>query len=181
MNQDLTTRLDQLAARVHSPQGALADKKALYAQLRQRLNLSEARIEPVHRPFIQRFGRWGIAASLLLVVSLGIAGVAVYRWSVEEPSAETQTELASPETPAVPLLFRQVPLADITQQLSRFYGVRIRLASPELEQYRVTATFAADEPLADIIDALSSVAQCKWRKTADGYELFIDASAPENH
>ena len=174
MKQNLTTRLDQLAARVHSPQGALADKKALYAQLRQRLNLSEARIEPVHRPFIQRFGRWGIAASLLLVVSLGIAGVAVYRWSVEEPSAETQTELASPEAPAVPLLFRQVPLADITQQLSRFYGVRIRIASPALETYRVTATFAADEPLADIIDALCTVAQCKRRTTDDGFELYLE-------
>lgn len=171
---DLDSRLDRLAARVHSPHGKLADHDALYAELKSRLKPSEIRVVPLRRPFMQRFGRWGIAASLLLVVSLGIAGVAVYRWSVEEPSAETKTELASPETPAVPLLFRQVPLADITQQLTRFYGVRIRLASPELEQYRVTATFAADEPLADIIDALCTVAQCKWRTTDDGFELYLE-------
>ena len=134
---DLDSRLDRLAARVHSPHGKLADHDALYAELKSRLKPSEIRVVPLRRPFMQRFGRWGIAASLLLVVSLGIAGVAVYRWSVEEPSAETKTELASPETPAVPLLFRQVPLADI-------------------------------------IDALCTVAQCKWRTTDDGFELYLE-------
>ena len=166
--------VERIAARVHSPRGPQADRERLYAELQERLVVDERhpRIRPARGGRTHRVGRWGIAASLLLVVSLGVAGVCVYQWGGSEPSATTTVESPSPEQPAVPLLFRQVPLADIAQQLSRFYGVRIRVASPELAQYRVTATFSADESVTDVLSALCTVARCQWRKTDNGYELF---------
>ena len=171
---DLDSRLDRLAARVHSPHGKLADHDALYAELKSRLKPSEIRVVPLRRPFMQRFGRWGIAASLLLVVSLGIAGVAAFEWlNGDEPASATTDENMSVNAVPSPqvMKFERMALADIAQRLSVAYGVTIAVDGDELAQYQVTATFASDEPLDEVLSALCVAADCHWFQTGGRYVL----------
>lgn len=172
--------IDRISASVHRPQGKYADKDQIFAELQTRLVPAEKHVTPngpcitpaiEKRPslFVAR-KRVAIAAGFLLVLGLGIAGIWQYNagiWQSEEVSTETSSPTIRPEA----LVFENAPLSEITAELSSRYSVSIRLSSPALADYRVTATFAPEESLAEILDALSIVTPFTYHREGTDYVI----------
>lgn len=179
--------IDKLSASVHRPQGKYADKDQIFAELQTRLVPAEKHVSP-NGPCITPDGpcitpaiekrpslfvahrRVAIAAGFLLVLGLGIAGIWQYNagiWQSEEVSTETSSPTIRPEA----LVFENAPLSEIIAELSSRYSVSIRLSSPALADYRVTATFAPEESLAEILDALSIVTPFTYHREGTDYVI----------
>ena len=118
--------------------------------------------------------KYGMAASFVLGVFF-VLSAATYLW-VERDQLPWSEPAAAPVEGAAQyqeLHYNQEPLSYIVAQLSDIYQTPVRLCSPELTDHQVTASFSTDEPLTDILSALSVVVHCQWRQSPDGYELFL--------
>lgn len=175
--------LDRISASVHRPKGKYADKEQLFAELQTRIVPAAKCIAPdgpcitpektsvTKRPSLfAAHRRAAIAAGFLLVLGLGIAGIWQYNagiWQSEEASTETSSPTIRPEA----LVFENAPLSEIIAELSSRYSVSIRLSSPALADYRITATFAPEESLEEVLDALSAVTPFTYHQEGTDYVI----------
>ena len=173
-NRDIDSVLDQLGQQVHAPRGKQADREQVYAQLQQRMERDETspRLHPARRTMF-RLPRYAVAASIVLGVCFIVtAACLIYTdplWHASDGPEPTPSQVES--TPQE-MVFQQTPLSQIVKQLSDRYHTSVRISSPELADYQVTATFSTDEPLEEILSALAIVAQCNWQKTEEGYVVY---------
>lgn len=175
---DIDKRIEQVAQQVHSPQGEYADRENVYARLRKKMKLGPTLapqgIEPQRESLtlLGFFRRYGVAASLLLFISLAVAGIFTYqqRWSVPEsqPVAESPNDSGKKED----LVFKAATMEAIAAHLSKTYRQKILVINADLKGYKVTATFSADESLTEVLSALCTVAKCQWKKTDEGYVIY---------
>ena len=173
--RDIDSVLDQLAKQTHAPRGEQADHDRVYAQLQQRMERAETSptLHPERRTVLRPWRRYAVAASVVLCVCFIVTAACLIYDGPLRPSAEvpepttTQVESAPQD-----MVFQQTPLSAIAAQLADRYQTLIRISSPELETYQVTATFSADESLEEILSALAVVAQCNWQKTEEGYVVY---------
>lgn len=165
--------IEQLARRTHSPRGKYAPSDATYQELLERLPATDRPVLGSHAEGGRKI-RWNAAAGLLLLVGIGAAFAGIYTFrhelfgsDVEDQPTDIPVSSVSPRL----LVFDNLPLADIAEQLSEAYGVEIIIASPELAVYRMTATFSTDEALDDVLDALSEVGGFDVERTSSAYSL----------
>ncbi len=59
------------------------------------------------------------------------------------------------------LIFRDNPLTEVVERLSRWYNVKIQLEDPGLEYLTITATFV-DEPLEQVLEMMKSIAPISY-------------------
>jgi len=71
------------------------------------------------------------------------------------------------------LVFAATPLAEVRRQLERWYDVEIRLSGATLGSLRVDGEFA-DEPIAQVLDAIARSLDLKVRRSDRSYELSPD-------
>lgn len=62
------------------------------------------------------------------------------------------------------ILFDQLPLHEIARQLSNAFQTDIRIDDPQLQNYRMTATFDANEDLTQILDLLKNAGNFNYKK-----------------
>lgn len=173
-NHEVDSVLDQLAQQVHAPRGKQADHEQVYAQLQQRMERVETspRLHPAHRTMF-RLPRYAVAASIVLGVCFIVTAASlIYTdplWHASDSPEPTPSQVES--TPQE-MVFQQTPLSQIVKQLADRYHTSVRISSPELADYQVTATFSPDEQLEEILSALAIVAQCNWQKTEEGYVIY---------
>lgn len=151
--------LDQLVRSTRSPRGRFSAEES-WKLLKQKIHARR-----------KRRVLWLRAASAAAVVLLCVTGWAAYRiWAPAfrspEPPAQTQPA-AVQETEASPLVFRQMPLQQIAEELSERFGVNIRIEDEGLKQYRMTATFGPDETLEEILQLLDNAGQFGHTYTGD--------------
>ena len=65
------------------------------------------------------------------------------------------------------LLFKNAPLQEIARKLSNAFRTAIRIEGTELQDYRMTATFADSEPLEKILSLLCRNQKFEYTKTND--------------
>ncbi len=161
---------DKIAKRVRSPRGKMADKEAVYQELCQRIGIEqEAERSVALRPMLWR--RVAAAACVVLVITIGVAGI--YQYQAQTEGAETATTV-TPSAPKniSPLAFDNQPLSEIAKELSKRFGTEVTVQDNKLAQYRMTATFPADESLPEILSALATAGHFHFCKTDRGYSLI---------
>lgn len=177
MKTSIDDTLAHLIHTTHSPRGQYAATPQTYQSLLDRIPVEQ---RPVigHNECQQRsaFTRWNVAASLLLVVSLGLAITGIWHYQ-NPPASESRQESASSELKEEPriLVYQTTPLSVITAELSEIYETPIQIVSPELRIYGITATFCTDETLDDILAVLAEIGNFEVRKTTEGYEIEYKA------
>lgn len=62
------------------------------------------------------------------------------------------------------ILFDQLPLHEITRQLSNAFQTDIRIDDPQLQNYRMTGTFDTNEDLTQILDLLKNAGNFNYKK-----------------
>lgn len=62
------------------------------------------------------------------------------------------------------ILFDQLPLHEIARQLSNAFQTDIRIDDPQLQNYRMTATFDTNEDLTQILDLLKNAGNFNYKK-----------------
>lgn len=115
--------------------------------------------------------RWSAAASVALIVGIGIAiaGVYTFRGYIFS-STQQPTEISVPSAPQIrTLAFDNAPLSDIIASLSEAYSTEILITDQDLASYCITATFSTDESLSDILDAISRVSGFRYHLEGDKY------------
>jgi len=159
---------ESIAKRVRSPRGEMADKEAVYQELCQRLGIEQQEEKrPAIRPLWRRVA---VAACALLIVSIGIAGIYHYQLSTEE--AEPVSSVAHPASEKLgPLVFEKQPLAEIATVLTQRFGIEVSVTDKALAQYRMTASFTAEESLPEILSSLATAGHFHFCKTDRGYSL----------
>ncbi len=160
---------DKIAKRVRSPRGKMADKEAVYQELCQRLGIEQDVERQTSRPMLWR--RVAAAACIVLVVAIGVAGIFQYQTQYEEAGMATSVTTPTSEKLA-PLAFDNLPLCQIAATLSKRFGTEVTVQDNKLAQYRMTATFAADEPLPEILSSLATAGHFHFCKTVKGYALI---------
>ena len=87
------------------------------------------------------------------------------------PSTPTPVDLSEALEWTGLFLFRSTPLSDATARLSQRYGVAITI-SPDLEAEGVSGTFAREQSLQQILDALATTLNAAVQgNDADGYTM----------
>ena len=171
--RDVDACIEAIASQVHSPLGTQAEREAVYNRLSQRLDRTEVRLKPRRSALSLFIHRYGVAASFLIVVTLSVACVYTFRPEWFRPAETTAVVVpAEGSKPKSDLVFQAATMDSIAAQLTATYGKPIKVVTPELKTYRVTATFSADESITDVLSVLCTVAKCQWRKTEEGYEVF---------
>lgn len=175
MKNSLEIIIERFTRLTHSPRGQYAASDETYQQLLSRL--SEAPVETTSNN-INTIGsssanshRWSAAASVALIVGIGIAiaGVYTFRGYIFS-STQQPTEISVPTAPQIrTLAFDNAPLSDIVASLSEAYSTEILIADQDLASYCITATFSTDESLSDILDALSQVSGFRYHLEGDKY------------
>lgn len=69
------------------------------------------------------------------------------------------------------LIFNNIPLREITRQLSNYFGVNITIDNENLAQYKMTARFTHKESLDDILLLLKSAGSFEYTRTNEGIIL----------
>lgn len=173
-------QIEYFSKRTHLPRGRYAASEEIYRELLGRLPESDYPCQdiPALVPARGRANarRWSAAASVALVVGIGIAiaGVYTYRsgffFSGSDPVPEQvpASETISSQT----LVFDNTPLSQIFAILSEVYDIHIIFRDPALADCRITATFSTDETLEDILDAITDVCGFAYRKVNGGYEIY---------
>ncbi len=147
----------------------MADKEAVYQELCQRLGIEQDVERQTSRPMLWR--RVAAAACIVLVVAIGVAGICQYQTQTEEAGMATSVATPTSEKLA-PLAFDNQPLSQIATTLSKRFGTEVTVQDNKLAQYRMTATFTADETLPEILSALATAGHFHFCKTDRGYSLI---------
>ncbi len=69
------------------------------------------------------------------------------------------------------LLFSNIPLSRIAEDLSNHFNIKIRITDEKLKTYRLTARFENRESLEEILNLLQSTANFDWKKEADSITI----------
>lgn len=168
MNHNIDQIIDRFAHLTHTPRGRYADHEAAYRQLLERLPKED------YPRQVAASRHWSAAASIALVVGIGIAiaGVYTYRSGYFSTQEEMPGASAVPEAiTAQTLVFDNTPLAEIAAILSEAYHTDITLSDPTLATYRITAAFSTDEPLEEILSALTDVSGLAYSEVDGGYVI----------
>lgn len=179
MKNSLEIIIERFTRLTHSPRGKYAASDETYQQLLSRLSEAPmAQTSETTSNTINTIGnssanshRWSAAASVALIVGIGIAiaGVYTFRGYIFS-STQQPTEISVPTTPQIrTLAFDNAPLSDIVASLSEAYSTEILITDPDLASYCITATFSTDESLSDILDALSQVSGFRYHLEGDKY------------
>lgn len=171
-------QIEYFSQSTHLPRGRYAASEEIYRELLGRLPESDYPCQdiPALMPACGRgkARRWSVAASVTLVVGIGIAIASVYTYrsgffSGNDPVREQvpASETISSQT----LVFDNTPLSQIVATLSEVYDIHIIYIDPALADYRITATFSTDETLEDILDAITDVSGLAYKKVNGGYEI----------
>lgn len=88
----------------------------------------------------------------------------------EAPSSPVPVDLASALDWSGMFVFRSVPVETIVQRLSQHYEVQIA-AAPVLADEPVTATFERNQPVSEVLGALSQTLGAELRSNGDTYRL----------
>lgn len=173
-------QIEYFSHSTHLPRGRYAASEKIYRELLDRLPESDYPCQdiPALVPARGRANarRWRAVAGVALVVGIGIAIASVYTYrsgfffSGNDPVREQVP--ASETIPLQTLVFDNMPLSQIVATLSEVYDIHIIYVDQDLADYRITATFSADETLEDILDAITEVSGLAYRKVYDGYEIY---------
>lgn len=180
MKNSLENIIERFSRLTHSPRGQYAASDETYQQLLSRLseapiaqtndNTGKA-ISKTNNTIGSRSHRWSAAASVALIVGIGIAiaGVYTFRGYIFN-TTQQPTEISVPTAPQIrTLAFDNAPLSDIVASLSEAYSTEILITNPDLASYCITATFSTDESLPEILDALSQVSGFRYHLEGDKY------------
>lgn len=185
MRQSIDDILCRIFRRTHSPRGQYAATPQTYQSLldripaEQRPVMGQSTQSPTLGPRVQSrrssLPRWNVAASLLLLAGIGlaIAGIWYHQYYQGPASAEDLSVSEPSNTQAEPrtLIYEQAPLTDITSELSEIFHTPIQIVSPDLRDYRITATFRTDEPLDDILSILAEIGPFEVHETPEGFVI----------
>lgn len=172
-------QIEYFSQRTHLPHGRYAANEEIYRELLVRLPESDYPCQDIPALVPARgrgkARRWSVAASVALVVGIGIAIASVYTYrsgffSGSNPVRE-QVPASSETISSQTLVFDNTPLSQIVASLSEVYDVHIIFRDPFLADCRITATFSTDETLEDILDAITDVSGLAYRKVNSGYEI----------
>jgi ferric-dicitrate binding protein FerR (iron transport regulator) len=170
MVKNIEKTITRLAASVHSPKNRFATKNA-YGELCRRIGIRAMSANDADRSSRRLYMRTAVAASLALVVGIGIACISNYdKWFA--PAKVSKTETTAPAEAKRPdIVFKNQPMKVIAQRLSKEYNVKIIIKDNNLAEYKVTATFSPDENIDDIISILSSAAHFNYTKNNNVFVL----------
>lgn len=178
-NSYIDKQIEYFSQRTHLPRGRYAASEEIFSELLVRLSESDYPCQdiPALVPARGRVNarRWSAAASVALVVGIGIAiaGIYTYRSGFFSDCDPVREQVPASETNSSQMLvFDNTPLAQIVATLSEVYDVHIIFRDPTLADCRVTATFSTDETLEDILEAITDVSGLAYRKVNDGYEIY---------
>ena len=176
LNNSVETIIERFSRLTHSPRGRYAANEKTYKELLSRLSDAPVVQDPVctkndtvGKPSVYAH-RWSAAASVALIIGIGIAIAGVYTFRSSLFPADGPDEIPVPSTTVVQsLVFDNTTLEHVVSAVSDAYGVEISFANPSLASYRITATFSTDEPIEEILDAITEVCGLSYYKTEDGY------------
>lgn len=154
MNHNIDQIIDRFAHLTHTPRGRYADHEAAYRQLLERLPKED------YPRQVAASRHWSAAASIALVVGIGIAIAGVYTYRSGYFSTQEELPGTSATFEAITaqmLVFDNTPLAEIVTTLSDIYDSKIMISDSSVANYCVTATFSTDEPLEEILEAITDV------------------------
>lgn len=167
------TLIERFARMTHSPRGLYASGNETYLQLLERLPKDD---RPVSVCGSKVEGHsWRKAAGIALIAGIGLAFAGVYTYhyyAATEADSETSVPTVTP-TLVQTLEFIDTPLADIVESLNEAYGLRIVIASAELADYRMTATFSTDEPIEDVLSILCEAGGFSYLQSGSDYILTL--------
>ena len=170
MVKDIEKTITRMAASVHSPKNRFAANNA-YGELCRRIGIKAMAAGSTSRSHRKLYMRTAVAASLALMVGIGIACISNYdKWFA--PAKVSKTETTAPAEAKRPdIVFKNQPMKVIAQRLSKEYNVKIIIKDNSLAEYKVTATFSPDENIDDIISILSSAAHFNYTKNNNVFVL----------
>jgi ferric-dicitrate binding protein FerR (iron transport regulator) len=67
------------------------------------------------------------------------------------------------------LMFNEQPLGSVAQALERRYQVQVQFADEKMKRYKVSGTFAADEPVSSVLDMLGFVGKFRYKETKSNH------------
>jgi transmembrane sensor len=76
------------------------------------------------------------------------------------------------------LVFRQNSMKEVVEALENRYQVHIRLATPALQQYRVSGDFTRSHTLTAVLDALCLVHRLSYEKKNNEYFIYASIKKP---
>lgn len=145
-------KIEQTSKRTHSPQGEYAATDENYARLLARLHEDR----PVRASASLWTRKWVAAASIAIVCGLGWAAVSHVISS--EESSEKSARMAQEQAQNLgSMTFVDVPMIDILTEVCQRHSVSLVVEDSIAGEMHVTAEFAADESLDDILEALGMV------------------------
>lgn len=171
--------IERFAHLTHSPRGQYAASEETYRQLLDRLpDYDRPRTEISTAAYTHTTAhRWSTAASVALIVGIGLAIAGVYTFRDEiftgretAPAGSPDIEMRTGRT----LVFDNQPLAEIIGTLSETYDINIEIKDSELASFCITATFSTDEPLDEVLTILAEVGRFSYEETDSGYVIYKD-------
>ena len=186
MKNSLENIIERFTRLTHSPRGQYAASDETFKELLSRLSDVSVAQNPLSttggnvgnttgKNAGDRFRgtrRWSTAASVAFIVGIGIAIAGVYTFRNSIFTTDSPAEISVPSTTvAQSLVFDNAALGDVVTALSDAYGVEISFSQPSLASYRITATFSTDEPIEDILDAITEVSGLSYHSTGNVYVI----------
>lgn len=166
--------IERFARMTHSPRGLYASGNETYLQLLERLPKDDRPVS-VCGSKIDVKHDWRKAAGIALIAGIGLAFAGVYTYHYYA-ATEADSEISVPTvTPTLvqTLEFVDTPLSDIVESLNEAYGLRIVIASAELADYRMTATFSTEEPIEDVLSVLCEAGGFSYVQSGSDYILTL--------
>ncbi|MCQ2227636.1 MAG: DUF4974 domain-containing protein [Bacteroidales bacterium] len=145
MGKNINIDIERLSRLTHSPKGEYAATEDNYLRLKNRL-IDQPADAQQHRKASRLWKKIAIAACIFIISGISYAMIKTY--IIDMPSARTMT-------------YHEAPLGQIISDIENTYGVSIGIADTTMLDYRMTAEFSTDEPLTDIIDALTAASGVK--------------------
>lgn len=158
-----------IEARTHSPKGEYAATDENYERLLSRLKTerpvsSQAVLYPNAHSWMRK---WSVAASIAVLCVLAWAVAWQNGWTDVLRLWPASTELApAPQA----LSFTDTPLSNVLMSISAKYGVEVDMTNLH-DDMNITAEFAADEPLNEVLEALSMVSG--FDITMEGTQIVV--------
>ncbi|MDO4461223.1 MAG: DUF4974 domain-containing protein [Bacteroidia bacterium] len=153
---------EDIESHTHSPKGEYATTEENYQRLLSRLKTAPP-ITPSQRIWSRK---WSVAASVAILCGLAWATTWHFSRSFTSDSA-TNTEKVIQQTN---MLFTDTPLSEVLAAIANRYNINTATIDTK-DDIRITAEFAADEPLEEVLEALSMVSGFDIR--VDGGEIVV--------
>lgn len=136
-------KIEELTKVTHTPRGEYGATDENYARLSLRLNTKPVRIVPMGKTRAKLWHKVTIAASILIISSIGYAMIKEY--VIKPNQRQTRT-----------MNYDETPLRSIIAEIEAEYGVVITVDDTTRLDYKVTAAYDTDEALDEILNSLSA-------------------------